>query len=218
MSDRKKNITRYIINDYVFSVITWLIFAKGIRILNINQGLFLQALLFSAGWILFYAFAGSYHRSLYEKSRLNELTATLTHTFIGSLVLLLLPIDLGIYSMGSFITYYLLQCMLVFAGRSFLLHQVKKSLIKGDIFFNTLIVGNNVHAVKLYKELNRNFKYLGFKTLGFITVDGDSKNGLSKWIPNLGSTKEVSEVIDQYHIEKVILALDKSRASLLKTW
>ena len=214
MSDRKKNITRYIINDYVFSVITWLIFAKGIRILNINQGLFLQALLFSAGWILFYAFAGSYHRSLYEKSRLNELTATLTHTFIGSLVLLLLPIDLGIYSIGSFITYYLLQCMLVFVGRSFLLHQVKKSLIKGDIFFNTLIVGNNVHAVKLYKELNRNFKYLGFKTLGFITVDGDSKNGLSKWIPNLGSTKEVSEVIDQYHIEKVILALDKKQSQL----
>lgn len=214
MSDRKKNITRYIINDYVFSVITWLIFAKGIRILNINQGLFLQALLFSAGWILFYAFAGSYHRSLYEKSRLNELTATLTHTFIGSLVLLLLPIDLGIYSIGSFITYYLLQCILVFVGRSFLLHQVKKSLIKGDIFFNTLIVGNNVHAVKLYKELNRNFKYLGFKTLGFITVDGDSKNGLSKWIPNLGSTKEVSEVIDQYHIEKVILALDKKQSQL----
>ena len=214
MSDRKKNITRYIINDYIFSVITWLIFAKGIRILNINQGLFLQALLFSAGWILFYAFAGSYHRSLYEKSRLNELTATLTHTFIGSLVLLLLPIDLGIYSIGSFITYYLLQCMLVFVGRSFLLHQVKKSLIKGDIFFNTLIVGNNVHAVKLYKELNRNFKYLGFKTLGFITVDGDSKNGLSKWIPNLGSTKEVSEVIDQYHIEKVILALDKKQSQL----
>ena len=214
MSDRKKNITRYIINDYVFSVITWLIFAKGIRILNINQGLFLQALLFSAGWILFYAFAGSYHRSLYEKSRLNELTATLTHTFIGSLVLLLLPIDLGIYSIGSFITYYLLQCMLVFVGRNFLLHQVKKSLIKGDIFFNTLIVGNNVHAVKLYKELNRNFKYLGFKTLGFITVDGDSKNGLSKWIPNLGSTKEVSEVIDQYHIEKVILALDKKQSQL----
>lgn len=214
MSDRKKNITRYIINDYVFSVITWLIFAKGIRILNINQGLFLQALLFSAGWILFYAFAGSYHRSLYEKSRLNELTATLTHTFIGSLVLLLLPIDLGIYSIGSFITYYLLQCILVFVGRGFLLHQVKKSLIKGDIFFNTLIVGNNVHAVKLYKELNRNFKYLGFKTLGFITVDGDSKNGLSKWIPNLGSTKEVSEVIDQYHIEKVILALDKKQSQL----
>jgi len=214
MSGRKKNIARYIINDYIFSVITWLLFTKAVRSLNINEHFVLQALLFSAGWILFYAFAGSYHRSLYEKSRLNELTSTLVYTFIGSLVLFLLPVDCGINSIGSFITYYLLQFILVFTGRSFLLRQVKKSLIRGDIFFNTLIVGNNAHAVKLYKELNKNFKYLGFKTHGFITVNGDSKNGLSKWIPNLGSIKELSSVIDQYQIEKVILALDKKQTQL----
>ena len=214
MSDRKKNIVRYIINDYIFSVVTCLIFSNGIQGLKINQPLLLQAFLFSAGWILFYAFAGSYHRSLYEKSRLNELTSTLIYTFIGTLVLLVLPLDSGVNTIGSFFTYYVLQFILVFTGRSFLLHQVKKSLIKGDIFFNTLIVGNNAHAVKLYKELNKNFKYLGFKTLGFITVEGDSKNGLSKWIPNLGSTKQLSELIDKYQIEKVILALDKKQNQL----
>ncbi len=217
MSDRKKNITRYIISDYIFSVITWLIFTKVIRSLSINQHLFEQALLFSAGWVLFYAFAGSYHRSLYEKSRLNELTSTLVYTFIGALVLFMIPADLGINTISLLTIYYGLQFILVFAGRSFLLRLVKKSLIKGDIFFNTLIVGNNAHAVKLYKELNKNFKYLGFKTLGFMTVDNDSKNGLSKWIPNLGSTLDLSKVIDEYHIEKVILSLEKNQSQLTET-
>ena len=214
MSDRKKNITRYIISDYIFSVIAWFMFTKIIRSLSTNQHFFEQALLLSAGWVLFYAFAGSYHRSLYEKSRLNELTSTLVSTFIGALVLFMIPADLGINTISLLIIYYGLQFILVFAGRSFLLRLVKKSLIKGDIFFNTLIVGNNAHAVKLYKELNKNFKYLGFKTLGFITVDNDSKNGLSKWIPNLGSTRDLSKVIDQYHIEKVILSLEKNQSQL----
>ena len=217
MSDRKKNITRYIISDYIFSVIAWLIFTKIIRLLSINQHLFEQALLFSASWVLFYAFAGSYHRSLYEKSRLNELTSTLVSTFIGTLVLFIIPVDLGINTISILIMYYGLQFILVFSGRSFLLRLVKKSLIKGDIFFNTLIVGNNAHAVKLYKELNKNFKYLGFKTLGFITVDNDNKNGLSKWIPNLGSTRDLSKVIDDYHIEKVILSLEKNQSQLIET-
>lgn len=55
---------------------------------------------------------------------------------------------------------------------------------------------------------------MGFKTIGFITEAGDSKNGLSKYIPNLGSTKELSEIIDQYQIEKVILSLDKKQSQL----
>ncbi len=217
MSDRKKNISRYIISDYIFSVVTWLIFTKVIRSLSINQHIFEQALLFSAGWVLFYAFAGSYHRSLYEKSRLNELTSTLLYTLIGALVLFMITADLGINTISLLIMYYGLQFILVFAGRSFLLRLVKKSLIKGDIFFNTLIVGNNAHAIKLYKELNKNFKYLGFKTLGFITVDNDITNGLSKWIPNLGSTLDLSKVIDEYNIEKVILSLEKNQSQLTET-
>ncbi len=211
MRDRKKNISWYIINDYIFSVITHLLFINSVQSTDSAQHILFQSLLLSAGWVLLYAFAGSYHRSLYEKSRLNELTSTLIYTFIGIMLLLAIPINHGINSISAFLVYFLLQFIFIFSGRSFLLERVKKSLIKGDIFFNTLIVGNNAHAVKLYKELNKNFRYLGFKTLGFITVNDDSKNGLSKWIPNLGTVAKLNEVIDQYHIEKVILALDKKQ-------
>ena len=214
MSDRKKNITWYIISDYIFSVITLTLFANTIQSSEINNGLFLTILSISCGWILFYAFAGSYHRSLYEKSRLNELTSTLVFTFTGCLLLALLPIDFGMNTTGLFIIYFFLQFGFIFMGRSLLLYRVKKALVKGDIFFNTLIVGNNAHAVKLYKELNKNFSYLGFKTLGFITETNETRNGLSKWIPHLGSIQQLNQVIDQYQIEKVILSLDKKQNQL----
>ena len=214
MSDRKKNITWYIISDYIFSVVGFLIFLTSILSGNLNKDLVIKILASSAGWVLFYAFAGSYHSSLYEKSRLNELTSTLTYTFIGCLFVWLVPFDFGINTIGLFILYFFLQFVLIFTGRSLLLYRVKNALVKGDIFFNTLIVGNNSHAVKLYKELNKNFRYLGFKTLGFITVEEETKNGLGKWLPHLGSIRQLSSVIDQYQIEKVILSLDKKQNTL----
>ncbi|MES2005201.1 MAG: sugar transferase [Bacteroidota bacterium] len=214
MANRKKNITWYIISDYIFSVVTLLVFFTFFQQTLLNGNRIAFTALVAAGWLVLYAFAGSYHRSLYEKSRLNELTATLVYTFTGSLVLSLLPVDAGINTVPSFIEYFFLQFCFIFSGRSFLLYRVKRSLRKGAIYFNTLIVGNNEHAVKLYKELKKNFGYLGFKTIGFVTVTDETRNGLGKWIPHLGSIAKLNELIDQYQIEKVILSLDKKQHPL----
>lgn len=214
MIARKKNIALYIIQDYLFSFITGILYLTIILTKSIVwERLFMLALI-PFGWVLLYAFAGNYHKSLYEKSRLNELTSTITYSFIGTIILSAIPVTIDINSFGSFSLYYLLQITLVFTGRSILLFWAKRSLLKGDIFFNTLIVGNNSYALKLFKDLNKNFKYMGFKTIGFITETGDNKNGLNKYIPNLGSTKELSSIIDQYQIEKVILSLDKKQSQL----
>lgn len=211
MPNRKKNITWYLISDYIFSVITGLLFVHFYLGQYLDNNWFISINCLAAGWIVVFAFAGSYHQSLYEKSRLNELTATLIYSFLGSLMILLLPFTFGINSILSFGIYFALQFSLIFLGRSYLLYRAKKSMLRGDIFFNTLIVGNNEHAVKLYKELNKNFSYLGFKPIGFVTVSEETRNGLSKWIPHLGSTQQLNQLIDQYQIEKVILSLDKKQ-------
>ncbi len=218
MSGGKNNISWYILNDYLFSVIAWILFLYVFRALPPTEPVILEALLLGAWWVILFAFAGSYHRSLYEKSRLNELTVTVVYTFIGAMLLLLLPATFSaINGFYFFFSFCIVQFLLVFAGRGLLLFRVKKSLTQGKIFFNTLIVGNNPHGVKLYKALNRNFTYLGFRTIGFITVEGDAGNGLSKWIPKLGDTQQLSKVIDAYHIEKVILALDRKQGPLTES-
>ncbi|MES2374214.1 MAG: sugar transferase [Bacteroidota bacterium] len=214
MSNRKKNITWYLISDYIFSVVTFLLYATKVQSLELTNPILVKTGAIAAGWVLFYAFAGSYHRSLYEKSRLNELSSTLIYTFLGCLLIGLLGLEANIQSTGSVALYFIMQFSFVFFGRSFLLYRVKKALTKGDIFFNTIIVGNNPHAVKLYKELNKNFSYLGFKTLGFVTVTDEVKNGLSKWIPHFGTIQQLNTLIDQYKIEKVILSLDKNQDPL----
>lgn len=214
MHPRKKNIAWYLVNDFVLSVTCLSLFFFVVNDFSFSNAVAQHILLIATGWILLYAFAGSYHKSLYEKSRLNELTTTLVYSFTGCLLLALIPNISGINGISGFISYFLLQFSLVSAGRSFLLYRVKQALIKGDIFFNTLIVGNNDHAVKLYRELNKNFRYLGFRTVGFVTATDEMRNGLSKWIPHLGTTEQLNTLIDRYQIEKVILSLDKKQNQL----
>lgn len=214
MHPRKKNIAWYLVNDFVLSVTCLSLFFFVVNDFSFSNAVAQHILLIATGWILLYAFAGSYHKSLYEKSRLNELTTTLVYSFTGCLLLALIPNISGINGISGFTSYFLLQFSLVSAGRSFLLYWVKQALIKGDIFFNTLIVGNNDHAVKLYRELNKNFRYLGFRTVGFVTATDEMRNGLSKWIPHLGTTEQLNTLIDRYQIEKVILSLDKKQNQL----
>lgn len=215
MSTRKKNITYYIASDYVFSVITWIIYARGIQHADFSGQLAIQTLSVATVWVVLYAFTGSYHRSLYEKSRLNELSSTLIVTFTGCLLLAILPLIRSLNTASLLSSYFLIQFTLVFTGRSLLLSRAKIALTRGDIFFNTLIVGNNALAVKLYRELAKNYSYLGFKPLGFITVNNETKNGLGKWIPNLGTMAELADIINRHHIEKVILSLDKKQDKLI---
>lgn len=211
MPNRKKNISWYLISDYLFSVTGLLLFSgcylsNGFDLTNIFRS-FVLAL----AWLIVYAFAGNYNQSLYEKSRLNEFTSTLIYSFLGSFLILWFIPGSGSFSVNSFLLYFTLQSALVFLGRNLLLYQVKIALEKGDIVFNTLIIGNTPEAVKLYKELNKNYRYLGFKTIGFITVTPETRNGLGKWLPHLGTTEQLDKLIDEYQVEKVILALEKKQ-------
>ncbi|GAC1528838.1 MAG: undecaprenyl-phosphate glucose phosphotransferase [Sediminibacterium sp.] len=222
MNERRKDIILYVISDYIFSVITrisyllvFIPFFQEQATVHTTVRLFADILLLPVYWILFYALAGTYYKQLHEKSRLNELTGTFTHSLLGSLLLsVVFPDSIGFFA--QFTGCFLLQFLLIFTGRGILLFNTKSALVKGRIAYNTLIVGNNIHAVKIFKELNKNFKYLGFKPIGFVTVNDESKNGLGKWIPNLGTSKILDQVIDQYHIQKVILALDKGEGQLIE--
>lgn len=211
MRSRKKNISWYLISDYLFSVTGLLLFSNYYLSAGSEQVSILRCLALGLVWIILYAFAGNYNQSLYEKSRLNEFTSTLIYSFLGSFLILWFVPGHGSFSVNSLLLYFALQSLLVFLGRNLLLYQVKIALEKGDIVFNTLIIGNNPEAVKLYKELNKNYRYLGFKTIGFITVTPETRNGLGKWLPHLGTIEQLELLIDKHQIEKVILALEKKQ-------
>lgn len=160
-------------------------------------------------WILFFAFVGSYQQSLYEKSRLNEMTATFIHTILGTfLFCLVTSVSTNVF-FTYFITIFAISFVLLFAGRMMILHFVKKAILDGKLVFNTLIIGNNQHAVKAYQEIQKNFRYLGIRVVGYIPTNTENKNGLSKLLPDLGTTHDLQQTIREHQITKVILALDK---------
>lgn len=217
MRDRKRNISQYIVSDYLFSLVSWLVYIYLVTETVPSAAALGRLSLASLGWVAWYGLGGSYHRSLYEKSRLNEFTATVVLSFTGCLLLAFAAPPYGNGTLQQFITRFLIQFILVFSGRGLLLYRVKSAFIRGDIYFNTLIVGNNAVSVKLYREIRKNTSYLGFRPVGFVTVETQSRNGLGKWLPHLGTIADIEQLLDEQKIEKLVLALTKEQSHITES-
>jgi exopolysaccharide biosynthesis polyprenyl glycosylphosphotransferase len=171
------------------------------------------------GWIMLYALSGSYSLSLYGKSRLNELTNSFIVSLIGSLIIFFLMLindskDNYVYFYKVFFSLWFMQFALVFIGRICLLYKAKNDLQKGKMVFHSLIIGNGPVAIKVYKEISKNFIYLGSKTVGYIPADGSTKNALNKLLPNLGSLQNLNSIIEAKQVQQVIIALDNDEKNI----
>ncbi len=209
----------YILSDYIFAAVGAYLLLNYLTtdLLNptwerSNLTLYIFIPLY---WILFFAFVGSYQQSLYEKSRLNEMTATFIHVLLGTFLFCLFTSVTSHLFFTYFITIFSISFILMFAGRLLILHFVKKAILNGKLVFNTLIIGNNQHAVKAYQEIQKNFKYLGIRVVGYMTTNTENRNGLSKLLPELGTTDRLQQTIKEHQITKVILALDKNENTLI---
>jgi exopolysaccharide biosynthesis polyprenyl glycosylphosphotransferase len=84
---------------------------------------------------------------------------------------------------------------------------VKAQLLKGHMRFNTLLVGGNSIAEKIYFETRNGLRIAGYHYTGFISAG--EPNGISKHIPWHGWLQDMEKVIDERHIKLVVIALDK---------
>lgn len=212
MQGKKKQISWYILSDFLFAIAGCLLFSFYLPRITTERHTtsdLLVCFITACYWLLIFGLAGTYQKSLYEKSRLNEITETFIQTAIGSLIITSFSFWGNPDFFSLFITFFLLHFILFAVDRSLVLLLIKRSILTGKIHFNTLIIGNNKEAIKLYHEIIKNYKYLGMQVIGFATDDPKTSNGLSKWIPRLGSTEELNDIIHKYNIEKVILALEK---------
>ncbi|HYD22472.1 MAG TPA: sugar transferase, partial [Flavipsychrobacter sp.] len=100
--------------------------------------------------------------------------------------------------------------------RFFILSHVKRNLVSGKVGFNTLIIGGNHMAIDVYKQVTENQKVLGNIFKGFIYSSKESSNGMSQYLPQLGNIDNLEQIIDQYEIEEVIVAVDSSEHHLLE--
>ena len=222
MQVQLKNSLLYAFSDVIFSAIALIIYPSLIvEFSAINwpnwvlQTTTIDIILIALSWMFFFLLLGSYQTSIYRKSRLNELTETLVQIAIGvSLMVLLGLIDT---QPANCLVYMIIQFTTVFTGRSILLAKAKRDIVKHKFYFNTLIIGNNPIATSCYKELIKNFHYLGLKPIGFLQTADESKNGLSKYLECLGNTNDLLNIIDGKKIDQVIIALDKQQYQLAES-
>ncbi len=188
--------------------------------LQVDYKFWLGITLIPVGWLVLYTLVGTYH-SLYKKSRLFEFTNAFVCSLIGCTVLFFAFIlddtrnDYSYYYL-AFLCLFAVHFIFTFTGRWLLLNKVKKQLLQGKVFFNTLMIGSQDNAIRIYKETERNLHDGGYRYSGFVTPDQNGKNGIHKMIPKLGTIDDLETIIDKNNIRLVVLAMEKSQQAIVE--
>ncbi len=228
---KKIGILTYILFDYIAAMIVWAgifcyrkfvieahAFDLGGQAFN-DRNFYYGILGIPLIWIALHFISGTY-TDIYRKSRLAELTRTFVVTFIGVLIIffaLLLDDYVSTYRdyYQLFFLLFLSQFVLTAVSRSIILTRAKRQLQKGHVAYNTLIIGSDQRAVSIYKEITNYKKSLGYAFNGFIEANGSTASDLEKYIPNIGKLADLKTIINDRHVDEVIIAIETSEHHLL---
>src|SRR5688572_710585 len=222
------HIAWYIFSDFFTASLAWGImyflrkYFLGLAVsedgeLAVDDNFWLGILLVPLAWLIFYTLVGSYH-SLYKKSKLKELTTVFICSLIGTASLYFTIILNDIQEDNSSYKYYYIafftllgiHFFLTSLGRIIILKLVAGQLRSGKIYFNTLMIGNDETALKIYNETEKSFHNAGYRYSGFVSTASNSKNGIRKYMPELGTIDQLEKVIDEKNIKQVVIALERS--------
>ena len=227
MNERKAKIT-YIVFDILSAMMAWallFLFRKigfeNLGFEDVNQ-VFADAnfwrgiVLVPLGWVLLYTCQGTY-KNVLRKSRLKELQQSMLASLIGVVVLffaLLLDDEVGTYH-NYYLTFLFLLIVhfgLTYSCRVIQTSRTVRKVHNRQIGFPTLLVGSHSKAYKTYLDLENQETYSGNIFVGFVSVDADKQDlteeRLSTVMPCLGTTDNIKQLIEQHHVEEVIIAVE----------
>lgn len=161
--------------------------------------------------------SGTYTQIL-RKSRFKELVRTINQSIFLVVIILLVNNYQILITKNIANSLYIgyLHLIIIYFLRLVYLTGIKRYLQKGKIGFRTLIIGNNKKAVNIYEEITQLKKSLGFKFIGFISLEEKEKQTASFPIQKLGSIDDLIKTIKAYDVEEVILAIETSEHHNLK--
>jgi len=219
------NIGWYILSDYLAALLASIIFHFSRRIF-LSEPIFVKGQLFLTnrfwlgsitipiGWIILYSMVGTY-TSLYRKSRLTEFTNTLIYSIIGCTFVFFAivindPEKDYHYFYKTYFIFLSTHFYLTLIGRMIILGTVRRQVKKGRMIFNTLLVGCNAVATKVYKDSLEGLRASGYHYAGYVAQDNQQNNGIAKYLPQLGSSGDIESTIDRHDIELVVVALERT--------
>lgn len=223
VSGKKISSSWYLLSDYLAAILGWVVLYFSRRYflgealsndkgLILNQRFWMGILLVPLAWIIFFALIGSYN-SLYRKSRLGELFNTLFLCLTGCTLIFFAfvindPQTNYVYYYKALSTYILAQLFFTWVGRYVILASVKKQLNRGKVHFNTLLIGGNSLATRIYHDTREGLRQAGYHYKGFLAA-GHEPNGIREYLPQYGELDDMRAVIDQQQIQLVVIAVEK---------
>ncbi len=230
--DKKKQITYYLIADYLSANVAWFVYDV-LRFYVIGQYLGYQSvssflgqssiwggqLLFPIFWIILYYYSGYYNKP-FRKSRIQEFLITFSSIFIGAMIIFFVFVldDLPpVYTI-----YYKMIMMLI--GIQFLFTYIPRAIITQHVAsriyhrqcgFRTIIIGTGVKAAQLTKELNGMNRSLGHLIIGYCrSGEGDCLVDTDKI---LGDLNQIDTILLSKEIQEILIAEDKPNYDNLYT-
>jgi len=222
---KRSAIVILIILDYLTAIAAWLVFWLYRQHLLHNafpsvypnernwgpRDYIISFLIVPAFWTILHFLSGTYF-DLYRKSRLVEIYRSLIVALIGSLLVGMVAFSNDTDSFKYFfeitLWYFLTHTLFLLSARLLWLYKIKRDLLKGKIGYNTLIVGGNGKATKVYNEIKNNSHVLGNEVIGFVSADRNVAPLNIGNVPELGTIDQLEHIIEAHGIEEVVIAVE----------
>ena len=222
---------KYIVSDYLMAILSWTLFFSYRKIyieslkygdnipINFDFTFILGLIIIPIFWLLLYYLSG-YYKDIYRKSRLKELWTTLFISLLGVLIIFFaLILDDEIISYrnyySSFSILFTLHFALTYIPRAIITTRTAHKIQSRKIGFNTLMIGSNEKALKLYNELNSSKKSAGYRFVGFVSIYDKKNYLLGEHLRHLGGIESLNNIIKELNIEEVIIAIETSEQEIL---
>ncbi|MCD4696867.1 MAG: sugar transferase [Bacteroidales bacterium] len=227
--NRTLQVAKYVVADLLSAAIAWTLFfiyrkyvvdpevLFNLSEIFTDRKLYVGIVVIPFFWLTIYIIIGTY-RKIYRKSRLKELGQTISITFFGVIVIFfsILLDDIIISYKSYYQSFFILFLLHFFFTYSFRLYLTSRTIYKIHrriIGFNTLIIGSNDNAVKIYNEIENEEKSSGNNFVGFINAEKYDKYLLAEKLSHLGHISHLKSVVREHKIEEVIIAIERSEHS-----
>lgn len=223
--NKKWQVGKYLFFDFLAAAISWTVlfvyrkeviepqYFNGWNVpFEFTSEFYLALLIIPSFWLLFYYISGFY-KNIYRRSRLLELGQTFATSLVGVVVIFFVFIlDDWIESYKNYyqsaLVLFSVHFTLTYIFRLILTTQTIHKIHTRKIGFNTLLIGNDEKAVKIYKEMVNQVRPAGNKFVGYVALDNNNEDLLGEYLNNLGGLDEILDILDKHQIEEVILATE----------
>lgn len=224
--DKKKQALKYLFFDFISAALAWSLFYRFRKVylepgkfgyevpIEYDENFFFALLIIPTCWVLLYASTGFYRNS-FRKSRLKEFSQTATASLFGcTLLFFIFILDDEIDTYQDYYLSYLyilfFHFTITYFFRFLITSRTVYNIQHRKIGFNTIMIGSNETALKLYQEMDGEKKSYGNKFIGFVRVNKKEEYLIEKCLPFLGNSNELKKIVVENNVEEAIIAIESS--------